>query len=844
MLFDLVGCKRLIVFMNESEIFLAAAQIDDPQVRASFVDSVCAQYPEQRERICNMLERYGVWGGALDSFAESLPDRLAEIRDPVLGALNSPSNTIHNTFQPGTKFATYEIANCLGVGGMGEVYLAHDLRLDRNVALKILPSQHSHDRIWVDRFQREARAASALNHPNILTVYEVGEVNGCHFIASEFINGHTLRQLISNASLPLKPKIEVAIQIAEALYAAHTARVVHRDIKPENVMVRQDGLVKVLDFGIAKRPYSSEQPVSIKTQPGMLFGTTQYMSPEQACGIETDHRSDIFSFGIVMFELLSGKLPFAGSSTVDILAGIIQRPPASLRIVAPELPLEIDVVVAKMLRKDPDSRFQSAKEIAIDLKQIAAQLKQSDSEEIVAHRSDQLPEVAHQGSTVAAQFDTKFEVPEVRYTLSGQVNIAYQVLGKGEIDMVFVMGWVSHLEWFWKDPSFARFLLRLASFTRLILFDKRGTGLSDRVPQDQLPTLEQRMDDVRAVMDAVGSDKAVLCGVSEGGPMCALFAATYPEKTIALAMIGCYSRRLKADDYPWGPSLEQHQHFLDDMRKNWGGPVGIDARAPSRSSDPEFRAWWATYLRMGASPGAALALTKMNAQIDVRPVLKTIQVPTIVVHRRGDKCLLFEEGKYLAENIPGAKFVALPGDDHLPFVGNQEEILEPIEEFLTGVTHNRNIKRVLVTVLFAQAAPSAKVTEPQQVQISLAHAVRDVDLFRGQVFERTSNNMAATFDGPARAIRSALAIRDSASRLGVGLQLGVHTGECVFSDHGVDGAAVDIARIIAGQAEPHEVLASRTVKDLIAGSEIHFTPYDLSVPSGVLLSIRLFKVDL
>lgn len=830
--------------MNESEIFLAAAQIDDPRVRTSFVDSLCDQDNGKRERIHRMLERYGVWEGAIDSFAESLPERLAEIRQMDSAAMNALPKAIQYNLLPGEKLSTYEIASRLGVGGMGEVYLARDQRLDRNVAIKILPAEHCDDRNWIDRFRQEAKSASALNHPNILTVYEVGEVNGRHFIASEFIDGQTLRHLISNASLSLKRKIDIAIQMAEALHAAHSARVVHRDIKPENVMVRQDGFVKVLDFGIAKRCYSSEQPEATKTRPGMLFGTTRYMSPEQASGTESDHRSDIFSFGTVLFELFSGKQPFAGSGTIDVLAGVIRCQPIPLRTIAPELPLEIERLVAKMMRKDPDARFQSAREIAIDLKQLLARLEHLDSDEVVPikgaiKRNDGDPE----SSTVPANCDTQLETPEVRYALSGQVNIAYQVLGNGEIDLVFVMGWVSHLDWFWKDPSFARFLLRLASFTRLILFDKRGTGLSDRVPQDQLPTLEQRMDDVRAVMDAVGSDKAVLCGVSEGGPMCALFAATYPEKTIALAMIGSYSRRLRTDDYPWGPSPEQHQTFLDDLRKNWGGPVGIDARAPSRASDPEFRAWWSTYLRMGASPGAALALTKMNAQIDVRPVLKTIQVPTIVIHRRGDKCLLFEEGKYLAENIPGAKWVELPGHDHLPFVGNQEEILEPIEEFLTGVTHNQNIKRVLVTVLFAKTASAVSGTETPRVRTAVAHAVRDVELFRGQVFQKSEDSMAATFDGPARAVRSALAIRDSASRLGVVLQLGVHTGECVLSENGVEGPAVDTAKFIAAQAGPHEVLASRTVKDLIAGAEIHFTELERVQPTEELLTIPLFKVD-
>ena len=270
--------------------------------------------------------------------------------------------------------------------------------------------------------------------------------------------------------------------------------------------------------------------------------------------------------------------------------------------------------------------------------------------------------------------------PETMYARSGDVNIAYQVVGDAPLDLVFVMGWVSHLEYFWREPSFARFLLRLASFSRLILFDKRGTGLSDRVPINELPTLEQRMDDVRAVMDAVGSERAALCGVSEGGPMCSLFAATYPEKTLALVMIGTYAKRIWARDYPWAPTTEERQHFFEEMREHWGGPVGLEERAPTVAHDPQFRSWWATYLRMGASPGAALALTQMNAEIDVRHVLPSIRVPTLVIHRTEDRCLKVEEGRYVADRIPGAKYVELPGHDHLPFVGDQDAILDEVEE--------------------------------------------------------------------------------------------------------------------------------------------------------------------
>jgi pimeloyl-ACP methyl ester carboxylesterase/DNA-binding winged helix-turn-helix (wHTH) protein/class 3 adenylate cyclase len=417
-------------------------------------------------------------------------------------------------------------------------------------------------------------------------------------------------------------------------------------------------------------------------------------------------------------------------------------------------------------------------------------------------------------------------VPETMYARSGDVNIAYQVIGDAPLDLVFVMGWVSHLEYFWREPSFARFLLRLASFSRLILFDKRGTGLSDRVPINQLPTLEQRMDDVRAVMNAVGSERAALCGVSEGGPMCSLFAATYPEKTVALVMIGTYAKRIRDAEYPWGPTQEEREHFFDVMREHWGGPVGIDERAPSVADDQKFRDWWATYLRMGASPGAAVALTQMNAEIDVRNVLPSIRVPSLVIHRREDQCLKVEEGRFVAERIPGAKFVELPGNDHLPFVGDQDAILDEMEEFLTGVRHTPEPETVLATVLFTRIAGTTNQLKHSNWDELLrrlrAHIAKEIEWFRGREVDMVGDRPLAIFDGPARAIRCALAITEYASRLGVETRAGLHTGECEIVDGKVAGAAAEIGECVANEAQAGEVLVSGTVKDLVAGSGIKF----------------------
>ena len=438
--------------------------------------------------------------------------------------------------------------------------------------------------------------------------------------------------------------------------------------------------------------------------------------------------------------------------------------------------------------------------------------------------------------------------PETMYARSGDVNIAYQVIGDAPLDLVFVMGWVSHMEYFWREPRFARFLLRLASFSRLILFDKRGTGLSDRVPINQLPTLEQRMDDVRAVMDAVGSERAALCGVSEGGPMCSLFAATYPEKTLALVMIGTYAKRIRDAEYPWGSTQEQREQFFEVMRKQWGGPVGIDERAPSVAHDPEFRDWWATYLRMGASPGAALALTQMNAEIDVRNVLPSIRVPSLVIHRSEDQCLKVEEGRFVAERIPGAKFVEFPGNDHLPFVGDQDAILDEMEEFLTGVRHPAEPDTVLATVMVGRIVGVKEHVERlgkdrwlELLRRLHAHLTKEIEWFRGREIDLVENRLLAIFDGPARAIRCAAAITEYASRLGVETCTGLHTGECEIVDGQVSGVAAQMCVCVANEAEPGEVLVSSTVKDLVAGSGISFEDRGTHMLAGCG-DCRLFAV--
>jgi pimeloyl-ACP methyl ester carboxylesterase len=436
------------------------------------------------------------------------------------------------------------------------------------------------------------------------------------------------------------------------------------------------------------------------------------------------------------------------------------------------------------------------------------------------------PVMTESAEHVAAHVTTRELHPETHYARSGDVNIAYQTLGDGPFDIVFVMGWISHLDYFWEEPSFARFLMRLASFSRLILFDKRGTGLSDR--GGALPTLEERMDDVRAVMDAVGSRQAALLGVSEGGPMCALFAATYPERTRALVMFGTYARRMRHADYPWAPSDEERRAFYDEIQTHWGGPVGLETRAPSKINDPEFRAWWSTYLRMGASPGTALALTQMNTEVDVRDVLPSIRVPTLVLHRRGDRCLLVDEGRYVASRIPGARFVELAGADHLPFVGDDQPILDEIEQFLKGprgsAAADEGVLMTLVCCVYDRTAARGRDAWHRL-------AVHEIEEQRGRSFEAPHGELWAGFDGPARALRCAKALVVAAAHAHVEARVGVHTGECGPGTAAVTGTAGRLTARLAHEAVPGEVIVSRTVKDLVSGSPFTFTDRGV-VPAG------------
>src|SRR5215510_1303821 len=428
--------------------------------------------------------------------------------------------------------------------------------------------------------------------------------------------------------------------------------------------------------------------------------------------------------------------------------------------------------------------------------------------------------------------------PRTHYARSGDVHIAYQVVGEGPRDLVFVPGWISNVEMFWEEPVVVRFLERLASFSRLILFDKRGTGLSDRMTD--LPSLEVRMDDVRAVMDAVGSAQAAVFGYSEGGQMCALFAASHRDRTSALIMHGSYARMLEAPDYPWGRSPARLEERIEEYLRDWAPASDIDRRAPTMAGDARFREWWTRFLRHGASPAAAVALLRMNGHIDIRHVLSWIRVPTLVMHPVGDQTIEVRAGRALADAIPGAKYVELPGQDHLPFGDDADTVLDEIEAFLTGVRRGPEPDRVLATVMFTDIVDATKrladIGDHAWKEVLAQHHFvvrKQLDRYRGREIDTAGDGFLATFDGPARAVRCAQAISDGVKPLGISVRAGVHTGECEIMGEKLGGIAVHIGSRIASLAMAGEVLVSSTVKDLVAGARIRFVPRGSHVLKGI-----------
>jgi class 3 adenylate cyclase/pimeloyl-ACP methyl ester carboxylesterase len=435
-------------------------------------------------------------------------------------------------------------------------------------------------------------------------------------------------------------------------------------------------------------------------------------------------------------------------------------------------------------------------------------------------------------------------LPVTRYAKSRDVHVAYQVFGDGPINLVIAPPFVSNIENYWEEPDFSRWLLRLASYARIVMLDKRGTGMSDRVTE--LPGLDERMDDVRVVLDAAGMEQAALLGMSEGGPLTALFAATYPDRCRALVLYGSFARFAS-----WLATPEALAAFLGYIEEAWGSGGSLPLFAPSRKHDPAFQRWWGRFERLGASPAAAVTLMRMNSQIDISDILSTIRVPTLVIHRTGDVTIDVEGGRFLSEHIPGARYVELSGTDHIPFVGdNGMEIADMIGEFLTGSRAPIAADTVLATVLFTDIVGSTEkavsLGDRRWCDLLDKHhtIVRgNLGRFRGREIDTAGDGFLATFDGPARGVRCACAIVDETRSLGIDVRAGLHTGECEIMGEKVGGIAVHIGARVAAFARPREVLVSSTVKDLVAGSGLRFSDRGSQSLKGVPGEWRIFAAE-
>ncbi len=839
-------------------------------------------------------------------------------------------------WEPPATFDSFVVERPLGSGGMGHVYLGRDVMLDRAVALKFIASSKPSEEAK-QRFLLEARSIAKLAHPNVVSVFRIGEVEGRPYIAYELVSGRTLDRL--PRPMPWSTALRVATFLARGLDAAHRAGIVHRDVKPGNVMLSDRGEVKLLDFGIAKvegvaepvagpssrddarHAATSGSTATIRaplTRPGALVGTPAYLAPELWAGEVATPRSDVFAVGLVLYELLSGALPFAPLAGEALARAVVEQDIPSLRARRPDVPQSFVDIVDRCVRRHPLARWESASALRAALEEVYTVFlprsgfvdkvaPDDEAHAVAASYTRVLPrakdftakvyehlfaadpslralfpaDVEEQKTKLAhalrvsveglrdperlvpflqdlgrrhiaygiqpAHFDTlgnaihaalrEFDAenwnselssawrsaygflatamrqgfaggaetaitganqpspwpagnstppatppspeapPRTRYAQSGEVSLAYHVLGDGPTDLVVLMGWISHLELSYAHPSLAGFLRALARRHRVILFDKRGTGLSDRV--SGASTFGERLEDVRVVMDAAGSERAILFGISEGATLAALFSAIHPERSLGAVLWGGTARMLRAPDYPAGLDPAFFEAACEQIRTSWGDPFFAQLEAPSLAGDPSFSEWFGTYLRASASPGNAITMLRANASLDARGVLPAVAVPALVVHRRGDRVVPLDNGRYLAEHIPGAKLVELEGDDHVPFAGDVSGAIGLIEKFSSEVSAEHASGERMVQAPVAAILALSGATIP--------HAIAD----DGRVVGTRDGVVVYAF----YAVEDALGFGRRVLATGRARSAAVHFGPCPIRGAALD--APDVARAIA-----------------------------------------------
>ena len=610
--------------------------------RSAFLELACGSDALLRQHVDALLASHAV----SRPFLETSASQVLELRRPVddLG---------------GQSLGTYRLLSRIGAGAMGEVYAAHDEKLNRRVAVKLIAKDLARDGERLQRFRLEAHAASSLNHPNIVVVHDFGELDGRPFIVTELVEGVTLRERLKEGPLPVSEAIEIALQVTSALAAAHAHHLVHRDIKPENVMLRPDGYVKVVDFGLAKLARGGGTTSTGLTQPGQTAGTPAYMSPEQARAEPLDARTDVFSVGAVLYELVTGRRAFAGESPAVIFAEILgHSPPAPTRI-NPKVPAELERVITKALQKERELRYQSVADLRADLLRLR---RESD----VGRPAPSTPLVVRSGSRPSESSGaSRASRPHVRFCSTADgASIAYCVDGTGPV-LVRVLGHFTHLDMEWEWPALRRLWEALAVSHTVVRYDGRGIGMS--APWEREFTEETRQLDLAAVLDALEAESAILLGISEGGWTAAVYANANRERISHLILLGGYARGALAR-----PGFDQDEDtaILTLMRKGWGRDTPafrqiFTSRFFPGSSDPGLLAHFNELQRVSADPDtAARYMASLHRRGDGRDIYMSVRIPTLVMHGRDDQMVTLDEGRLLATLIPGAKLITLPTGNH------------------------------------------------------------------------------------------------------------------------------------------------------------------------------------